>query len=248
MAAGSAKSPVVLITGANRGIGLALVQAYAAKDWLVIATCRNPAHAEDLKALARARPKRVVIETLDVSSVDSIDTLAGKYRGHPIDVLINNAGILGDVGAQVPKNFDAQTFDAVMRTNSYAPLRLSAAFLDNVASSRRKKIVSLTSTAGSIGTAQQQSGLYFYNMSKSALNMGMHLLQKEVRDRGIIVGLIAPAPTDTEMMRQFMRGAAAKPDFLTPAQSASTIIALIDRLTPEMGGRFYASWGDEYPW
>jgi NAD(P)-dependent dehydrogenase (short-subunit alcohol dehydrogenase family) len=243
----AAETAAVLITGANRGIGLALATGYAAKGWRVIATCRDPSTASDLQTLAR-QYTGVSLETLDVTSPKSIDKLAGKLRGTAIDVLINNAGILGDTDGQVLSNFDADNFDAVMRVNSYAPLRVASAFLEPVARSRQKKIVSLTSLSGSIAASSRVRSPYFYSMSKTALNMGMHQLQMDVRDRGVIVGLISPGPVDTDMNRNYRHGAPAGPGLLSPATSARAIIEFIDRLTPEMGGRFYEYTGGENPW
>ena len=88
-------SPTILLTGSNRGVGLALAQEYAAKGWNVIATCRTPSKAKDLKALAAGNPK-IIIEKLDVTDVRQISKLADKYRGVPVDVLFNNAAWLGE--------------------------------------------------------------------------------------------------------------------------------------------------------
>ena len=87
-------SPTILLTGSNRGVGLALAREYAAQGWNVIATCRTPRKADELKALAAANPK-VLIEELDVTDVGQIEKLARRYRGVPIDVLFNNAGLAG---------------------------------------------------------------------------------------------------------------------------------------------------------
>ena len=91
-----AHASTILITGTNRGIGLELVKQYAEKGWDVIATARNPDKADELQALAK-KHKKVVVEKLDVSDVKAIETLAAKYKGKPVDILINNAGTLGDV-------------------------------------------------------------------------------------------------------------------------------------------------------
>ena len=94
--AADAPAPTILITGANRGIGLEYARQSAARGWNVIATARHPAQAADLRALAEANP-RVVIETLDVTDFAQVDALAAKYQGKPIDVLVNNAGISGSM-------------------------------------------------------------------------------------------------------------------------------------------------------
>ena len=93
---GVAGASTVLVTGTNRGIGLEFVRQYAAQGWTVIATVRNPAAATELAALAAGNPK-IRVEKLDVTDVAAVEALAAKYRGQPIDILINNAGALGDV-------------------------------------------------------------------------------------------------------------------------------------------------------
>lgn len=169
--AGSAKaSPVILITGSNRGIGLALAKAYATADWRVIATCRDPNRASELQELAAAHPK-VVVETLNVASEPSITALAEKYRGKPIDVLVNNAGTSGNYAGQLPGQFDEATFVEIMRVNAFAPLRISTAFLDDVSASEQKKIIAISSGRGSVSKPFLERRAYFYDMSKSALNL-----------------------------------------------------------------------------
>ena len=142
-------SPVVLITGSNRGIGLALAKAYAKSGWRVIATCRDPGKASELTSLAATHPN-VVVEALDVASEPSIAALVAKYRGKPIDVLVNNAGTSGNYAGQVPGQFDETAFTEIMRVNAFAPLRISTAFLDNVSASEQRKIIAISSGRGSV--------------------------------------------------------------------------------------------------
>lgn len=246
-AAATPGQPVALITGANRGIGLALSTVLAEQGWRVLATCRDPEHADELKALAVRHPA-VALERLDVTDTAALDALAAKYRGQPIDLLINNAGILGDPQAQQLGNFDQKTFEDVMRVNTYAPLRVSQAFLDNLAASRQKKIVTLTSRAGSLATAGEAHDNYFYRMSKAASNMSMRLLQNEVRARGVIVALISPGPVDTQMNREWRHGAPPSASLLAPLQSATAVVKLIGLLTPEMAAHALNYDGEELPW
>ncbi len=246
-AAASPGPAVALVTGANRGIGLALVTVLAEKGWRVLATCRDPDHAEELKRLA-ARHRGVTIDRLDVTDVADLDALASRYRSQPIDVLINNAGILGDPDAQQLGRFDEKTFEEVMRVNAYAPLRVAQAFLDSVAASRQKKIVTLTSRAGSITVVDAESDNYFYRMSKSASNMSMRLLQNAVRSRGILVALISPGPVDTQMNRDWRHGAPASPSLQSPLQSAAAVVKLIEQLSPEETSHPINYDGAPLPW
>lgn len=245
-AAGPAPS-VALITGANRGIGLALSTVLAQKGWRVIATCRDPAHADELRALSRKYPG-VRIDALDVTDDAALKALAAKLRGQPIDLLINNAGILGSPQEQRLGNFDEKAFQQVMQVNAFAPLRVAAAFLDNVAASRQKKIVTLTSRAGSLGAVERSHEHYFYRMSKSASNMSMRLLQNDVRDRGVVVGLISPGPVDTQMNRAWRQGAPPPASLLSPMQSAAAMIKVIDALTPQRAAHALNVDGSELPW
>jgi len=245
-AAATASRSVALVTGANRGIGLALSTVLADKGWRVIATCRDPAHADELKALS-AKHSAVTIDRLDVTDIAALDALAARYRGQPIDVLINNAGILGDPDAQQLGRFDQKTFEDVLRVNAYAPLRVAQAFLDNVAVSQQKKIITLTSRAGSIAVVDQAHDFYFYRMSKSASNMSMRLLQNDVRPRGILVALISPGPVDTEMNREWRRGAPPPTSLQSPLQSAAAVVKLIEQLTQETAHALNYD-GEELPW
>jgi NAD(P)-dependent dehydrogenase (short-subunit alcohol dehydrogenase family) len=246
-AAATRATPVALVTGANRGIGLALSTVLAEKGWRVIATCRDPEHADELTALS-ARHPAVTVDRLDVTDEAALEALAARYRGQPIDVLINNAGILGNPDAQQLGNFDARTFEDVMRVNALAPLRVAQAFLDNVAASGQKKIVTLTSSAGSLAVVGQAHDNYFYRMSKSASNMSMLLLQNEVRPRGVIVALVSPGPVDTQMNREWRHGAPPSPSLLSPLQSATAVVTVIERLTPERAAHALSHDGQEIPW
>lgn len=247
--AGAARreTPVALVTGANRGIGLALSTVLAEKGWRVIATCRDPEHADELKALSARHPS-VALERLDVTDSAGLQALEAKYHGQPIDVLINNAGILGNPEAQQLGNFDQKNFEDVMRVNAFAPLRVAQAFLDNVAASGQKKIITLTSGAGSLAAVGQARDNYFYRMSKSASNMSMLLLQNEVRPRGVIVALVSPGPVDTQMNREWRHGAPPSPSLLSPLESATAVVKVIEQLTPERAAHALSYDGREIPW
>ena len=109
-----AGSPTVLVTGSNRGIGLALVQHYAGAGWNVIATCRNPREADELQALGTQNPQ-VIVEKLDVADHKAIEKLAARYQGTPIDLLINNAALLGDLPKQKVGGLDYAQFEEIMK-------------------------------------------------------------------------------------------------------------------------------------
>lgn len=240
-------APVVLITGSNRGIGLALTLLYASRGWQVIATCRDPDHAADLKTLAAAHPS-VVLETLDVVSKPSLEALVARYRGRPIDLLINNAGVAGDYTGQLPGHFDEEVFAEVMRINAFAPLQVSSALLDNVSASHQKKIVTISSGRGSVAKPYRDHRLYFYDMSKAAMNLGMRKLQDEASTRGVVIGIFTPGPVDTDLNRIGRNNAARPPELLTPEESAAALAHLIDDLSPANAARFFNYKGEELPW
>jgi NAD(P)-dependent dehydrogenase (short-subunit alcohol dehydrogenase family) len=241
----AAAAPTVLITGSNRGIGLEFAKQYAERGWKVIATARNPDAAEDLHALAAIHPG-VVIEYLDVTDHAGIDSLAERYRGQPIDVLINNAGVLGDPDRQRLNVLDFEIFQEVMAVNTFGPLRVSQAFLEHVAASDQRKIIVITSISGSVEVAGNGGGFYFYKISKAGANMAMRTLNSESRNRGlnVRVGLIHPGTVNTRMLGD----ARDRPGTMDPEESVAAMIRVIEDLTDENAGTFLRYDGRTLPW
>lgn len=242
------KNPVALITGANRGLGLALVKAFAGHGWRVMATAREPAKATALAEVAAGNPL-VSIEPLDVTRMESIEALAQRHRGEPIDLLFNNAAVLGDrhdVGnrRQQLGGLDQALFVQVMKTNVYGPLKLAELLADNVAASGQKKIVTLSSGLGSLSLMGSMSMFYFYQMSKAALNMGLRALRHDLRPRGITVAILAPGLVKTELLAESGYSGEA----LTPEQSAAGLYQLVAGLTPEDPGLPINVDGQVIPW
>lgn len=228
-----AASGTVLITGSNRGLGLEFTKQYAARGWKVIATARNPEAATELRAIA-AKNRNVTVDKLDVEDVKAIKALAAKYKGTAVDVLINNAGLLGDMKVQALGSFDKKEFDEVMDVNVFGALATADAFLDHVAASTQKKIVSLTSRSGIISQPGRR-GPSFYRASKAALNMVMKVLADDVRDRGIIVALVSPPPTDTDMLKELIGRENASFQAKVP-DAIGGLMKVIDGLTIENSG------------
>ena len=223
--------PTVFITVSNRGIGFGLAKNYAIKGWNVIATCRSPNRAEDLKDLAAEYPN-ILVEELDVTDLDEINQLATKYEGIPIDVLINNAGILGDVQAQSFGSFDQSTFEKIMLVNAYGPLKVGEAFADNVALSNQKKIVSMTSGLGSMQITGSSDRFYFYRMSKAALNMGIIAMNVSLKSKGVMSALIAPGMVETALL-EASGYPLSGPGVVTIDQSALGLIEVIEEINPK---------------
>ena len=241
----TAKPGTVLVTGSNRGLGLEFAKQYAARGWNVIATVRNPEAAAELQSLA-AKNGKIAVETLDVVDTAAIKALAAKYRGKPVDVIVNNAGVLGDLDKQKLGSLDYPEFENVMAVNVYGALAVAEAFRENVAASEHKKIVSITSGSGMI-SIPGNLGPYFYRASKVALNMVMKVLADDLRGSGVIVGVIAPGTADTDMRRSLVGAERASRD-QTPAAAVAAMMNVIDGLTLEQSGLPFNYNGRQMPW
>ena len=239
----AAEGPTVLITGANRGIGLEFARQYAADGWNVIATCRTPGRADELNALAAAHDN-LVIEQLDVTDHARIAALAEQLAGQSIDVLLNNAAMLGALPEQTFGGLSFDAFQQVMAVNVFGPLRLAEALVENVASSEQKKIMALTSGLGSMTLTTRMGRFYNYRTSKAALNMAMRALRADLRERGIVVGLLSPGMVQTRMLAASgYRGPA-----LTTAESVTGMRAVISAMTADDEGTIINYDGEVIPW
>ena len=226
--------PTCLITGASRGIGLEFAKQYAADGWSVIATCRRPEEATALRYLQGD----VRVEPLDVSDFARIEALGRKLEGRPIDVLINNAGLYGP--RVVPYDIvDYAAWAEVLRINTMAPLKVAAVFVRNVAWSRSKTIVSVTSAMGSIAE-NASGGSYIYRSSKAALNAVMRSLAIDLKPKEIVVVVLHPGWVRTDI------GGAGAP--LDAFESVAGMRQVIERLTIRDSGRFFNYDGDELAW
>jgi NAD(P)-dependent dehydrogenase (short-subunit alcohol dehydrogenase family) len=219
--------PTLLVTGASRGIGLEIARQYVAAGWRVHATCRKPRTIEG-----------AVVHALDVTDFAGVEVLARELRGESIDLLINNAGILGPGGDGLDE-VERDGWIATLMTNAVAPLKLAAAFLPHVAKSERKLICSITSGMGSIGD-NGGGGWYAYRTSKAALNMAMKNLSLEVRGRGVTVVVMNPGWVKTDMGG---RGAN-----ITPERSVTGMRKVLGGVTLEDTGKFLSWDGGGYPW
>lgn len=216
----------VLVTGANRGIGLELCRQLAARGDQVIAACRNT--NEDLQQL----PVQVV-ENVDVSSAESAAQLARTLRDLKIDILVNNAGILTN------ESLADLDFDRMRRqyeVNALGPLRITKALLDNL--HQGSKVIVLSSRVGSLED-NSSGGMYGYRMSKAAVNMAAVNLALDLGQRRIPVMILHPGMVATEMT-----GGTG----VTPADSVTGLIERIDELTMEKTGSFWHAEGYRLPW
>jgi NAD(P)-dependent dehydrogenase (short-subunit alcohol dehydrogenase family) len=222
----------VLVTGANRGLGLEFARQYAVDGWKVIGTARNPEKAAELRALG------VRVMQLDVADADSVARLASALEGQTIDLLVNNAGIMDRDNSSI-ENIDFDSVERVLAVNTIGPMRVTQALLANLRSGSGKQIVHITSGLGSIEN-NARGGFLGYRESKAALNMFNRSLAAELGDEGFTCVVMSPGWVQTDM-----GGAGAT---LTPEESIAGMKKVIGGLTVEDNGT-YQSWdGEVLPW
>ena len=242
----SAEAKTVLITGSNSGIGLEFAKQYAARGWDVIATHRRTEAPASLAGLRTEFPDLVQVETMDVTNHEQIDTLAKKLEGTAIDVLINNAGVTGDFRQPAPQSFGTLDYDQwenFMRISALGPLKVSVAFAPLVTASTDKKILAISSLAGSFGyQGPNMAGGYWYKASKATLNMYMKNVASDLKGDGVIVALLSPGTVKVEKM-----GNVSFPGLIEPADSIGGMISVIDGLTLEDSGAYYRYDGSPQP-
>jgi NAD(P)-dependent dehydrogenase (short-subunit alcohol dehydrogenase family) len=231
----------VLITGANRGLGLEFVRQCLARGARVFAGCRNPEKAGDLQTLVVAHPEQLTILTLDVTDEATIDASVEIIRSQVdgLDLLINNAGAFPR--RETPTNLNAETMLQAFHLNSVAPMIVAQRCLDLLRAGNQPKIVNISSKMGSLWWKEKEGGGdYSYCSSKSALNMLTRTLAFDLRSDGIIVVAINPGWVQTDM-----GGSSAD---LTPAESVGGMLKVIEGLTEAHTSKFYTWEGREHRW
>ncbi len=229
----------IVVTGANRGLGLELVRAHRARGDEVWAGCRRPDQADALRTLTNH-----VLE-VDVSSEPSIDGFAADLGEAPIDVLYNNAGIDARAFGVADDRRDALTlsgehFLGEMRVNALGPLLVTRAVVERLRAAPAARIVNVSSQVGSMLVAQTIGRDVGYTSSKAALNMVTIKLAGLFRDDGVVVIALHPGFLRTDMNPG--RGD------MEAAEAAESIVALVDRLTLEDSGTFRRWDGTVHPW
>ena len=230
------KQPSVVVTGANRGIGLELVSQYLADDWQVYGCCRRPESATQLAGLASN--SALSIHQLDVGNPDSVEKLALALSEQSIDLLINNAGIYGGE-RQSFADIDYAQWTRVLEVNTLGPYRVSTALANQVGNSEQRLMVNVSSAMGSI-ERYTTGGHYIYRSSKAALNMVTVNLAHDLRSRGITVLSVHPGWVRTDM-----GGSSAD---ISTKTSAAGLRQLISNATIEDSGRFFSWDGSALPW
>ncbi|MGF1503426.1 MAG: SDR family oxidoreductase [Paracoccaceae bacterium] len=225
----------VLITGANRGIGLELARAYAARGDRVIATARRPGDAAALDMLARSRAD-VTIRGLDVTAPGELDALAAEERGC-IDLVVCNAGTFVARGGIDDPEYTAEAWQTVLTTNVAGPFFTVRAFLAHLGRSQRPRVAIVSSIMGS--TARAPGRAYIYRASKAAATNLARNLAEDLRPRGIAVGAYHPGWVQTDM-----GGGGAD---ITPEESAAGLVARFDALSMATTGVFEDHRGEAIP-
>ncbi len=233
--AAAAESPwegqTVLVTGANRGLGLEFARQLHAAGARVIGTARKPDAAEDLKALG------VRIEQLDVTDPASVSALAAKLEDETLDVLLNNAGIFPHRGSF--EDEDPVEMLRVLEVNTVGPLRVTQALLPNLRAGDRKLVMNMSSGLGSIANNGRGSSAA-YRASKSALNMLTVTMARDLADEGFICVAMSPGWVRTDM-----GGEQAQ---LSPAESVGGMLGVLAPLTADDSGKYLSHDGQDLPW
>jgi len=231
--------PSVLVTGSNRGLGIEWARQYAEEGFRVFATCRHPAEADDLKALADTH-RNITIHRLDVTLQDDVSALARELLKESIDILINNAGVYLEKYEDI--SLDKCRFDdweLTFRVNTLGCLRVTRGLKQMVARSDRRLVVAISSHMGSI-TEIETPDAYYYRSSKAALNAAMKGLSRELEPFGIGVLILHPGWNNTRM------GGPDAP--FRPVDTVAGMRQVIDRFDMRHTGKFLRFDGTEIPW
>ena len=227
----------ILITGANRGIGLELTEQFAQDGWQVLACCRNPADAGQLQALTE-RDLAIEIHALDVTNYDQMATLADRLGNRPIDILLSNAGIYGSKGVGFGE-VHAEEWRQVLEVNTIAPLMLVQTFVEQVAASQQKLVAVISSKVGSIAD-NSSGGSYIYRSSKTAVNQVVKSLSIDLAGRDITVISLHPGWVKTDM-----GGPNAE---ISTDKSVSGLKSILQSAKFAQSGQFIEFNGNSIPW
>jgi len=227
----------VLITGANRGIGLEFVKHYLNRGDQVIGTYRNITSSDELIQMDDVHDSLQTL-TLDVSSDKSLKNFPNQLNGITIDIFINNAGVFGPRNS-VFNNVDEKTWISTLRVNTIAPLLLTQLIIENLRKSSVKKLIYITSKMSSIDD-NKGGGSYVYRSSKTALNAVVKSISVDLADDGMLVALLHPGWVRTDM--------GGPNGLIDTTTSVSGMIKVIDELEQSRSGSFFNYDGTEIPW
>ena len=231
--------PSILITGANRGIGLELTRQYAADGWNIFACCRSPENAYDLNKLAAKSAGAIQLCLLDVTNAAQRTALAAQLQGTPLDILFNCAGVFKQWTTQSFGATETHDWLEVMHTNVIAPMQMMESFAANVALSERKIIANMSSRMGSLAD-NTSGGYYVYRSSKAALNMVTVSAAHDLAGQGISVVAMHPGWVRTDM------GGADAP--LDIDSSCKGMVEQVSAAVGRPGLRYQDFEGNPLPW
>lgn len=240
----------VLITGGNSGLGLELAKQYAAGGWDVVVTHRREKDPESLTELKKQFPA-VRIEKLDVTDQKQVEAMGERLKGVPIDVLISNAGVI-DIdnwknGVGVGQRFGELNFDnflPMMDVNVRGSIMVIQTLYENVKASKQKKIVTMSSTHGSIGEPiVTTANALWYGASKAALNKLTNVIARVAAKDGVIAVPIHPGAVRVDGSTTPL-----PPNMIEAPYACSEMIKTIAALTPERSGQFTLYNGKQIPW
>lgn len=230
--------PTLLITGANRGIGLELCRQYAKAGWNIYATCRDPRKAKELNELAGNYKNNISVHALEVSNKEQMDALKKELKGKPVDILFNNAGVYASGASQFGKT-NQKAWEEAVAVNIIAPMKMMEEFVENVSKSDRKIIASMSSKMGSMQD-NSSGGSYAYRATKAALNAVMVSAAHDLHHLGITSLILHPGWVRTDM--------GGPQGELSVEQSAEKLRKIIAECTLTDSGSFFDIDGSIIPW
>jgi len=230
------KKGSILITGANRGLGLELVKQFIGDNYLVYGTARNPESATELKATG------ATVLQLDVTSQESIEEMAAALEGQPIDILFNNAGYFGPnkIGEKMDgiDSITREEIEACFAVNTMGPIFVTQALMPNLRAGKSKKVINMSTRSSMI--SKSRGGAWGYRVSKAALNMVTSTLNGEIGKEGFIVASVAPGHNITDMGTERAK--------MAPEESMPKLKAVIEKLTKKQSGGFWYYTGERLAW
>lgn len=228
----------VLITGANRGIGLEMVRFSMTQGWRVFACCRNPNNAEALFNIATLSNGQVSVHIADMLELATLQALSYELRNEAVDILINNAGIYGS-SKNTFGSVDASDWLTVFQVNTIAPLKMVEAFIEQISMSQEKKVICISSKMGSISD-NGYGNSYIYRSSKAALNAVTKSLSIDLKQQGITSVVLHPGWVKTDM---------GGPDAeISTAECVRHLFSIISSISIKDSGRFIDIDGSDIPW
>jgi len=251
----------IVITGANRGMGLEFARQYAEDGWRVHATARNPEDAIELHDLA-SMYTNLNLHPLDISRTKSVREFTNALAGQPVDILLSNASHMIHLDQQSFENGDPDLFSMSFEVNAIGPFRMAQALIENVRAGYSKKLIFMGSTAGSTGSLRPPVKLFGYCPAKAALHSIVRGLHLNLAAEGITVGLLEPGVVDTQGFAKIAPGEPApygmdivvklmRENTLKMATAESAVTALrsiIENLSPETGGQLTSFDGEIISW